>query len=197
MFLSYLVYSVTLATSVVAYRISSLHPLSKHPGPLMCKMTKLWSVWVALKGDTHLYHKRLHDKYGPTVRIGMFFYSDIFWVWISLFQGPNELSTVDKDLIPFVLGSQGMPKGQRKRLNSNLLFSTSWPLISNSMGWKTLCSSEERKWVRQPDWCTRSSNTRSTPESMEQGIRPQLDARLRGNPCPPRCPIGGPFSTCL
>lgn len=95
MFLSYLVYSVTLATSVVAYRISSFHPLSKHPGPLMCKITKLWSVWVALKGDTHLYHKRLHDKYGPTVRIG-----------------PNELSTVDKDLIPFVLGSQGMPKGQ-------------------------------------------------------------------------------------
>lgn len=27
------------------------------------------------------------------------------------FPGPNELSIIDKDLLPLILGSQGMPKG--------------------------------------------------------------------------------------
>lgn len=29
-------------------------------------------------------------------------------------QGPNELSVTDKDLLPYILGSQGMPKGPSK-----------------------------------------------------------------------------------
>ena len=29
-------------------------------------------------------------------------------------QGPNELSVTDKDMLPSILGSQGMPKGPSK-----------------------------------------------------------------------------------
>ncbi|PPQ75940.1 hypothetical protein CVT26_006346, partial [Gymnopilus dilepis] len=62
--------------------------------PFILRISKLWSAWVAHQGKTHVYIKELHDRYGPIVRIG-----------------PNELSTVEKNLIPQILGNQGMPKG--------------------------------------------------------------------------------------
>ncbi|KAF8958558.1 cytochrome P450 [Flammula alnicola] len=91
---AYLVFHSVLVCSVVVYRLSSYHPLAEYPGPTIMKVTKFRGVWIAYTGKTHIYLKALHDKYGPTVRIG-----------------PNELSTVEKDLIPQILGNQGMPKG--------------------------------------------------------------------------------------
>ncbi|KAF8153962.1 cytochrome P450 [Crassisporium funariophilum] len=91
---AYSVFYLTLIASVVAYRLSPYHPLAQYPGPLILKITKLYSVWIAYTGKTHIYQKSLHDKYGPTVRFG-----------------PNELSTTEKELIPMILGGQGMPKG--------------------------------------------------------------------------------------
>ncbi|KAF6743654.1 cytochrome P450 [Ephemerocybe angulata] len=79
---------------MMAYRLSSLHPLSRYPGPFLCKISKLWIIWLAYRGKLHLYYKSLHDIYGPIVRIG-----------------PNDLSINEKKLIPFILGSRGMPKG--------------------------------------------------------------------------------------
>lgn len=69
---TYTIYLVTLVTSIVAYRLSPYHPLAKYPGPIICKVTKLWGVYIALGGKTHLYHKSLHDKYGSVIRIGKF-----------------------------------------------------------------------------------------------------------------------------
>ncbi|KAF5326985.1 hypothetical protein D9619_004819 [Psilocybe cf. subviscida] len=89
-----IVYHFALIFSVAAYRLSPFHPLAKYPGPTILKLTKLWTVWVAHRGQNHVYMKALHDKYGPTIRIG-----------------PNELSTIEKDLIPEILGINGLGKG--------------------------------------------------------------------------------------
>ncbi|GLA22190.1 cytochrome P450 [Aspergillus phoenicis ATCC 13157] len=46
------------------------HPLSSYPGPFVAKLTNLYSVVHAIRGDRHedLYH--LHQRYGPVVRVG-------------------------------------------------------------------------------------------------------------------------------
>ncbi|KAF7378106.1 hypothetical protein MSAN_00234800 [Mycena sanguinolenta] len=87
-------YYAGLLTSIMAYRISPIHPLSKYPGPVLCKISKLWLAFVVSRGNLHLYIQALHDKYGPVIRIG-----------------PNELSVTDISLLPSILGSNGMPKG--------------------------------------------------------------------------------------
>ncbi|KAF9444394.1 cytochrome P450 [Macrolepiota fuliginosa MF-IS2] len=87
-------YYVVLFTSIIAYRLSPFHPLYKYPGPLCCRITKWTTAQVALLGETHRWVRDLHRRYGPIVRTG-----------------PNELSIIDKDMIPFILGSQGMPRG--------------------------------------------------------------------------------------
>ncbi|KAF4611795.1 hypothetical protein D9613_003715 [Agrocybe pediades] len=89
--LSSIVFIATLLGSIVAYRLSFFHPLAKYPGPILCRITKLWGAWIAWNGKPHIYYKQLHDKYGPIVRIG-----------------PNELSVIDTNLIHSIFG---MPKG--------------------------------------------------------------------------------------
>ncbi|KNZ80506.1 Cytochrome P450 67, partial [Termitomyces sp. J132] len=90
------VWSVHLASLVfctVAYRISPFHPLAKYPGPLVCKISKIWFAYVAWGGKQHLYYKQLHQCYGDVVRIG-----------------PNELSFCTPDVIAPMMGASGMPK---------------------------------------------------------------------------------------
>ena len=63
-------YLATITASVVLYRISPIHPLSGYPGPLVYKTTKLAGVCAALSGKQHILLKRMHEEYGPIVRIG-------------------------------------------------------------------------------------------------------------------------------
>ncbi|CCM04655.1 uncharacterized protein FIBRA_06839 [Fibroporia radiculosa] len=91
---AYSTFYVSLLLSILVYRISPLHPLWSYPGPVLCKISKLWLVYVASDGKLHMYYYKVHKKYGPIVRIG-----------------PNELSVVDTALLPSILGSDGMPKG--------------------------------------------------------------------------------------
>ncbi|KAF5310744.1 hypothetical protein D9619_007782 [Psilocybe cf. subviscida] len=91
---TYGIFYLTLALSVIAYRLSPYHPLAKYPGPKIMKITKLWGAYIAYKGQSHVYLKAMHDQYGPTIRIG-----------------PNEISTTEKALLPQIFGNQGMPKG--------------------------------------------------------------------------------------
>ncbi|KAF9472668.1 high nitrogen upregulated cytochrome P450 monooxygenase 2 [Pholiota conissans] len=90
----YAIFLGALLSSIVVYRVSPLHPLAKYPGPTICKISKLWTAFVAYRGRLHLYHQALHAEYGPIVRVG-----------------PNELSIADKSFIPHILGSPGLPKG--------------------------------------------------------------------------------------
>jgi hypothetical protein len=67
---SYGVFLGSLGLSIAVYRLSPLHPLAQYPGPAIGKVTKLWSVWKTAHGYKYLYHKELHDRYGPYVRTG-------------------------------------------------------------------------------------------------------------------------------
>ncbi|KAJ7638131.1 cytochrome P450 [Mycena rosella] len=92
--LTFALYISSLGTSVVLYRLSPFHPLAKYPGPMLCKVSKLWFAGVAMKGKQHLYYSELHQRFGDVVRIG-----------------PNELSFRDVKAIVPMMGSKGMPKG--------------------------------------------------------------------------------------
>ncbi|THU84459.1 high nitrogen upregulated cytochrome P450 monooxygenase 2 [Dendrothele bispora CBS 962.96] len=91
---AYLSFYTGLAFTTVAYRLSPWHPLARYPGPMIARISKLWTVWKAIDGKLPQYYQQLHAQYGSIVRIG-----------------PNELSITDKDLLPDILGTHGMPKG--------------------------------------------------------------------------------------
>ncbi|KAL5532689.1 hypothetical protein ACEPAF_4463 [Sanghuangporus sanghuang] len=94
LFLTYSLFYVTLLSSIVLYRISPMHPLAKYPGPLSLKISKFVAMYHASGGKQYTYFKSLHDTYGPFVRVG-----------------PNELSVVDTEAIPPILGLDGMRRG--------------------------------------------------------------------------------------
>ncbi|KAG6819363.1 hypothetical protein H0H93_012546 [Arthromyces matolae] len=62
------IYILTLVTSTVAYRLSPFHPLAKYPGPILCKVSKLYHVTVAFNGKQHGHYRDLHRRYGDIVR---------------------------------------------------------------------------------------------------------------------------------
>ncbi|TFK87858.1 high nitrogen upregulated cytochrome P450 monooxygenase 2 [Polyporus arcularius HHB13444] len=103
-------YLVTLILSILLYRLSHLHPLSKYPGPICCRASKLWHACVVLKGRQHEYLQALHERYGDVVRIG-----------------PNDLSIRDASLIPAILGASGVPKGPN--FHGSMLTATNPPMV--------------------------------------------------------------------
>jgi hypothetical protein len=92
------VYWASLAVSVGAYRLSPFHPLARHPGPLLARVSRLWALRVVLSGKQHLVSHQLFERYGDVVRTG-----------------PNHLIVRDAAAIPTVLGGRDMWfKGGRK-----------------------------------------------------------------------------------
>jgi hypothetical protein len=67
-----LTYLTTLSGSIIAYRLSPIHPLAKYPGPTMGKVTRLWELYKVLGGKKRIYHQKLHEKYGDVVRTGKY-----------------------------------------------------------------------------------------------------------------------------
>lgn len=53
---------------LVIYRLT-LHPLAKYPGPLFARVSDWYGVYHAWLGDRHLNQYRVHQKYGPMVRL--------------------------------------------------------------------------------------------------------------------------------
>ncbi|KAK1233759.1 hypothetical protein PQX77_003076 [Marasmius sp. AFHP31] len=91
---SFIGYYTTIIFCTILYRLSPWHPLASYPGPLICKITKFKGAFVSRRGKQHIYHQRLHEKYGDVVRIG-----------------PNELSFVNVNAVFTVLGRNGAPRG--------------------------------------------------------------------------------------
>lgn len=60
----------TLATSIILYRLSPWHPLARYPGPLLCKISKLYGAFISMSGKQHIFYTKLHAQYGDVVRIG-------------------------------------------------------------------------------------------------------------------------------
>jgi hypothetical protein len=81
---------VILAT--VVYRLF-FHPLAGIPGPLLARCSTLWQNWRYFHGTWHADILRVHEKYGPVVRIS-----------------PYEVSFIDADALKRV--SESVQKGQ-------------------------------------------------------------------------------------
>ncbi|KAI0093381.1 high nitrogen upregulated cytochrome P450 monooxygenase 1 [Irpex rosettiformis] len=93
---TYISYWSLILIFTVAYRLSPFHPLAKYPGPLLCKISKIWFTYlVGTGGKAHLYVYDLHKRYN----------SDIVRI------GPNEISVTHADLSNAVLGVKGLPRG--------------------------------------------------------------------------------------
>ena len=46
-------------------------PLRRIPGPWLARKTKLWKLYQARKGDMEWTNIRLHQQYGPIVRMSV------------------------------------------------------------------------------------------------------------------------------
>jgi hypothetical protein len=57
-----------LLLCTLIYRIF-FHPLRSVPGPWLNKISELPAAWNLLRGNQHIYYMRLHEDYGPVVRV--------------------------------------------------------------------------------------------------------------------------------
>lgn len=73
------IYLFGVFTNCAIFRLF-LNPLNKIPGPYFTRLTKFAFCVKNLKLDSHHVLKRLHDQYGPFLRIG-----------------PNDISVIDAD----------------------------------------------------------------------------------------------------
>lgn len=64
------IFYVSLITSIVIYRLSPWHPLARYPGPLLCRISKLYWAILTQNGRQYEMLGELHKKYGDIVRIG-------------------------------------------------------------------------------------------------------------------------------
>lgn len=71
---------------VIIYRIS-FHPLSRVPGPFVAKFTHWWQNYSYFNGNWFDDILKLHEMYGPVVRIS-----------------PDEISFVDGDALKRLYG---------------------------------------------------------------------------------------------
>ena len=70
-------YLFGLFSSIIAYRLSPFHRLSKFPGPRLAASTKFWHVWQCRDSRNHELMASLYKKYNTDfVRIGMITYAN-------------------------------------------------------------------------------------------------------------------------
>ncbi|TFK91279.1 cytochrome P450 [Polyporus arcularius HHB13444] len=62
-------YFASLAATTVGYRLSPWHPLAQYPGPTLWKVSSLFLSKISLTGRRHKILDRLHQRYGPILRI--------------------------------------------------------------------------------------------------------------------------------
>ncbi|KAF8518333.1 cytochrome P450 [Gautieria morchelliformis] len=93
---TYALHFISLTLSVVAYRLSPYHPLAAFPGPVTCKISRLWALYMVQTGNQHRYYRALHARYGTHVRTG-----------------PNHLHICDAKALPTVMGINPFRRGER------------------------------------------------------------------------------------
>ncbi|OCH88034.1 cytochrome P450 [Obba rivulosa] len=92
-YIAFTLFLAVLATSIVLYRLSPIHPLAHYPGPLPHKIMKLSFSWIVMQGQSHIYLQDLHECYRDIVRIG-----------------PNEVSIRNAEVVQHMLSTSGLPK---------------------------------------------------------------------------------------
>ncbi|KXX74662.1 Pisatin demethylase [Madurella mycetomatis] len=68
--LGVLVVAPSIACFLWFYVAWQTSPLKKYPGPFLAGWTNLWRLWQVISADYGPRIKKLHEKYGPIVRIG-------------------------------------------------------------------------------------------------------------------------------
>lgn len=68
----------SLAAVTIAYRLSPWHPLAQYPGPALWRVSSLYLSCISLTGRRHHILDRLHEQYGPFLRIGLSSIPNIF-----------------------------------------------------------------------------------------------------------------------
>jgi tryprostatin B 6-hydroxylase len=72
-------YLLGLFSSICMYRLSSLHPLHRFPGPGLAPLSKIWHVWQCRFSRNHTLMERLQNEYkSDFVRIGSHTLSENF-----------------------------------------------------------------------------------------------------------------------
>jgi cytochrome P450 len=64
-------------------------PLREIPGPLLAKITPYWLIFIDMAGNRTSRLHRLHEQYGPTIRVG-----------------PNEVSFSNQEIVKEIYGQQ-------------------------------------------------------------------------------------------
>ncbi|KAI1924231.1 hypothetical protein LOZ65_003126 [Ophidiomyces ophidiicola] len=77
--------AVLLVVSLVAH---ARDPLRSIPGPFWAKWTPLWMIYHVRKRNIHRHMIKIHEKYGPLVRVG-----------------PNEVSTSNPEALRVIYGA--------------------------------------------------------------------------------------------
>ena len=80
---------LTLYWSLWIFYTRTLHPLASIPGPFWASVSRLWYMYRIYVGDMHHVQRKLHEKYGPVVRIA-----------------PNEVSTAELAALPKIYKHQ-------------------------------------------------------------------------------------------
>ena len=83
---SFVVFHISLLSSIVIYRLSPWHPLASYPGPIIARVSMLWTAYTVMSGKSHEYRKMLHDRYGPYVRTGELVFYLKSWLELTLLQ---------------------------------------------------------------------------------------------------------------
>ncbi|KAK5093571.1 hypothetical protein LTR70_004620 [Exophiala xenobiotica] len=61
---------LTLTSIAYGFYDAFLQHLRKVPGPLLASLSPFWQVYLLLVRRQHIEYIRLHEKYGPVVRVG-------------------------------------------------------------------------------------------------------------------------------
>ncbi|KAI1078502.1 cytochrome P450 [Whalleya microplaca] len=88
--LATVVVTITIAVSLWFFLSYQFSPLKQYPGPLLAGFTNLWRIYLATTAEFGPRMKKLHEKYGPVVRIG-----------------PNLLDLDIPELIKVIYGTDG------------------------------------------------------------------------------------------
>ncbi|KAJ5805743.1 cytochrome P450 [Penicillium pulvis] len=96
-------------------------PLKSFPGPASASFTNLWRMYDVFKGRCDITHNKLHQKYGPAVRMG-----------------PNVLSLSDPSLVSQVFTTKN-PWRKSDMYNVN-------DAVVGGVRYKNLFSSQDEKW---------------------------------------------------
>ncbi|KAJ9650828.1 hypothetical protein H2198_009876 [Neophaeococcomyces mojaviensis] len=110
-----LTFLLVLASSILYYRLlANSHPLHHIPGPVIARSTQLYQLYQLYLGRPRVSQQRLHEQYGPVVRIG-----------------PNEVSICDASMLQPVFGGKPWQKGTAYSFTASGGASTSETALSS------------------------------------------------------------------